>query len=81
VKYITMLLVTLLILPIATTVLRTQKYHSDNWDGTYTHPVISADFPGHDIIRVGDTYYMITTKKFIFPEVPILKSHDLVNWE
>ena len=58
-----------------------QKYHSDNGDGTYTNPVIAADFPDPDVILVNDTYYMVTTTMFVFPGVPILKSHDLVNWE
>ncbi|HCI55195.1 MAG TPA: beta-xylosidase, partial [Bacteroidales bacterium] len=58
-----------------------QKYHSDNGDGTFTNPVIPADFPDPDVIRVGDTYYMVTTTMFIFPGVTILKSKDLVNWE
>jgi beta-xylosidase len=58
-----------------------QKYHSDNGDGTYTNPVIAADFPDPDAILVGDTYYMVTTTMFIFPGVSIVKSKDLVNWE
>jgi len=58
-----------------------QKIHSDNGDGTYTNPVIAADFPDPDVIRMDSTYYMVTTTMFIFPGVPILKSHDLVNWE
>jgi len=57
-----------------------QNVHSDNGNGTYTNPLISADFPDPDVIRVGDTYYMVTTTMFIFPGVTILKSHDLVNW-
>ena len=58
-----------------------QQYQSDNGDGTYTNPVIPADFPDPDVIRVGDTWYMVTTTMFVFPGVPIIKSHDLVNWE
>jgi beta-xylosidase len=58
-----------------------QNVHSDNGDGTYSNPVISADFPDPDVIRVGDTYYMVTTTMFVFPGVTILRSHDLVNWE
>jgi beta-xylosidase len=58
-----------------------QKTHSDNNDGTYTNPVIFADFPDPDVILVGDTYYMVSTTMFIFPGVTILKSNDLVNWE
>jgi len=58
-----------------------QNLHSDNGDGTYTNPVIPADFPDPDVIKVGDTYYMVTTTMFVFPGVTILKSKDLVNWE
>ncbi len=58
-----------------------QNVHSDNGNGTYTNPLISADFPDPDVIRVGDTYYMVTTTMFVFPGVTVLKSHDLVNWE
>jgi beta-xylosidase len=58
-----------------------QKLHSDNGDGTYTNPVIAADFPDPDVILVDDTYYMVTTTMFIFPGVTVLKSKDLVNWE
>lgn len=58
-----------------------QNQHSDNGNGTYTNPVIPADFPDPDVIRVGDTYYMVTTTMFVFPGVTILKSHDLVNWQ
>jgi beta-xylosidase len=58
-----------------------QSNHSDNGDGTYTNPVIAADFPDPDVIRAGDTYYMVSTTMFVFPGVPILKSQDLVNWE
>lgn len=61
--------------------LTAQNIHSDNGDGTYTNPVISADFPDPDVIRVGDTYYMVTTTMFVFPGVTVLKSKDLVNWE
>jgi beta-xylosidase len=58
-----------------------QKLNSDNGDGTYTNPVIAADFPDPDVILVGDTYYMVSTTMFVFPGVTILKSYDLVNWE
>lgn len=61
--------------------LKAQKFHSDNGDGTYTNPVIPADFPDPDVILVGDTYYMVSTTMFVFPGVPIIKSKDLVNWE
>lgn len=33
--------------------LAAQNVHSDNGNGTYTNPLISADFPDPDVIRVG----------------------------
>jgi beta-xylosidase len=70
-----------LILFLSANNLNAQKTHSDNGDGTYTNPVIPADFPDPDVIRVDDAYYMVTTTMFVFPGVTVLKSHDLVNWE
>ena len=55
--------------------------YSDNGDGTFTNPVIFADVPDEDIIRVGDTYYMISTTMHMSPGVPVMRSYDLVNWE
>lgn len=58
-----------------------KQWCADNGDGTYTNPVINSDFPDPDIIRVGDTFYYVSTTMFYFPGATILKSHDLVNWE
>ena len=54
---------------------------ADNGDGTYTNPVVRADIPDPDVIRVGDTYYMVSTTMVHFPGATILKSKDMVNWE
>ena len=54
---------------------------SDLRIGRYKNPVIAADFPDPDVVRVGDTFYMISTTMHHFPGATILKSHDLVNWE
>jgi beta-xylosidase len=54
---------------------------ADNENGTFTNPVIWSDFPDNDVIRVGNTFYMVTTTMHVFPGVTILKSKDLVNWE
>ena len=48
---------------------------------TYQNPIVRADFPDPDVIRVGDTYYMVSTTMHHFPGATILKSQDLVNWE
>jgi beta-xylosidase len=55
--------------------------YSDQGDGNYKNPLIFADFPDPDVIRVEDTYYMISTTMHNFPGATILKSKDLVNWE
>ena len=39
------------------------------------------DYPDPDVIRVGDTYYMISTTMHFFPGAVILRSHDLIRWE
>lgn len=44
-------------------------------------PIIKADYPDPDIIRVGDTYYMISTTMHFMPGGVILRSYDLKNWE
>ena len=30
---------------------------ADNGDGTYTNPILFADYPDSEIIRVGDDFY------------------------
>lgn len=45
------------------------------------NPVTGLDFPDPDVIRVGDTYYMVSTTMHFFPGGVILRSYDLVNWE
>lgn len=39
---------------------------SDKGDGTFNNPLIFAHVPDEDIIRVGDTYYMISTTLCIY---------------
>ena len=80
-RFLSVFILILILCTISAKSLQAQNVHSDNGNGTYTNPLISADFPDPDVIRVGDTYYMVTTTMFIFPGVTILKSHDLVNWE
>ena len=44
---------------------------------TIHNPVIWADVPDIDMIRVEDTYYMVSTTIFYCPGAPIMKSKDL----
>lgn len=48
---------------------------------TGTNPILRLDYPDPDVIRVEDTYYMISTTMHFMPGGVILKSYDLVNWE
>ncbi|MFT3980605.1 MAG: glycoside hydrolase 43 family protein [Ferruginibacter sp.] len=52
----------------------------DNGNGTYTNPVIHADYSDPDAVRVGDDFYMIASSFNHIPGLPILHSRDLVNW-
>ena len=54
---------------------------ADNGDGTFTNPIMWGDWPDPDVIRVGDTFYMVSTSMHYVPGCPIAQSHDLVNWE
>ena len=45
------------------------------------NPLTGMDYPDPDVIRVGDTYYMISTTMHFFPCAVILRSHDLIRWE
>ncbi len=45
------------------------------------NPLTCLDYPDPDVIRVEDTYYMISTTMHFFPGGEILRSYDLVNWE
>lgn len=46
-----------------------------------SNPIINSDFPDMDIIRVDDTYYMVSTTMHFMPGCDILRSYDLMNWE
>ncbi|KAB8141225.1 glycosyl hydrolase 43 family protein [Chloroflexia bacterium SDU3-3] len=45
------------------------------------NPILQSDFPDVDVIRVDDTYYMISTTMHFMPGAVILRSFDLVHWE
>ena len=47
----------------------------------FSNPVIWADVPDPDVIRVGDYFYMVSTTMHLMPGCPVMKSKDLVNWE
>ncbi|MCM1489844.1 MAG: glycoside hydrolase 43 family protein [Muribaculum sp.] len=49
--------------------------------GVMHNPVLWADVPDPDVIRVDDDYYMVSTTMHLMPGCPVMHSKDLVNWE
>ena len=45
------------------------------------NPMLWADTPDPDVIRVGDTFYMVTTTMHLMPGAPVMVSKDLKHWE
>lgn len=76
------ILFSLLFLPIISVAqYKSSVWSPDNGDGTYTNPVINADYSDPDVCVVGDDYYMTASSFNCIPGLPILHSKDLVNWE
>lgn len=42
--------------------------------------LLRTDCPDNDVIRVDDTYYMVSTTMHFMPGCEIMSSRDLVNW-
>ena len=62
---------------------KSEVWSPDNGDGTYTNPVINADYSDPDVCvgASGEDYYMTASSFNCVPGLPILHSKDLVNWE
>ncbi|MDE7089835.1 MAG: family 43 glycosylhydrolase, partial [Prevotella sp.] len=62
---------------------RSEVWSPDNGDGTYTNPVINADYSDPDVCvgPSGEDYYLTASSFQCIPGLPILHSRDLVNWE
>ena len=62
---------------------RSEVWCPDNGNGTYTNPVINADYSDPDVCvgASGEDYYMTASSFQCTPGLPILHSKDLVNWE
>lgn len=52
-----------------------------NASDTFKNPVMWADVPDPDVIRVGDDFWLVSTTMHLMPGAPIMHSKDLVNWE
>jgi len=48
--------------------------------GTYSNPILFADYSDPDVIRDGANYYLIASTFHFVPGIPILQSTDLVHW-
>ena len=60
---------------------RSEVWSPDNGDGTFTNPVINADYSDPDVCVAGDDYYLTASSFQCIPGLPVLHSKDLVNWE
>lgn len=62
---------------------KSQVWSPDNGDGTYTNPVINADYSDPDVCvgRSGEDFYFTASSFNCIPGLPILHSKDLVNWQ
>jgi len=60
---------------------RSAVWCPDNGDGTYSNPVINADYSDPDVIEMGGEYYLTASSFQCLPGLPVLHSTDLVNWE
>ena len=47
----------------------------------FKNPVLWADVPDPDVIRVGDDYWLVSTTMHLMPGAPVMHSKDLVNWK
>ena len=75
--------VLLLMMPLSATLLaqvRSEVWCPDNGDGTYTNPVLNADYSDPDVICVGEDYYLTASSFQCMPGLPVLHSRDMVNW-
>lgn len=49
--------------------------------GSYTNPILHADYSDPDVIRVGEAFYLVASSFNHVPGLPVLHSRDLVHWE
>ena len=62
---------------------KSKVWSPDNGDGTFTNPVINADYSDPDVCvgASGEDYYMTASSFQCIPGLPVLHSRDLVNWK
>src|SRR5690606_10585815 len=55
--------------------------HAAEDQNSFENPILWADVPDPDVIRVGNAFYMTSTTMHMNAGVPIMKSYDLIHWE
>ncbi|MDA9555463.1 glycoside hydrolase 43 family protein [Pelobium sp.] len=53
----------------------------DQGNGYYKNPILESNYPDNDVIKVNNTFYMMSSTNQFSPGMIILKSKDLVNWQ
>ena len=82
-KKLTLMMLAMLMFSASAQNYKSQVWSPDNGDGTYTNPVINADYSDPDVCvgASGEDYYLTASSFQCSPGLPILHSKDLVNWE
>lgn len=53
----------------------------DQGDGTFRNPILNSNFPDSDVEKLGDKWYMISSRGTSMKGMTLLESEDMVNWE
>ena len=53
----------------------------DQGNGTFTNPILPADYSDPDAILVGKDYYLVSSTLQLSGGIVVLHSKDMVNWE
>ena len=67
--------------PLASMAQQSATWNPNLPGGKYRNPVINADYSDPDACRVGDDYYMTSSRVACFPGLKILHSTDIDNWK
>lgn len=58
-----------------------EMLHLMGQDVVVKNPMLWADVPDPDVIRVGEYYYLVSTTMHLMPGAPVMRSKDFQNWE
>ena len=66
---------------LSASMLEAQGAENQQSSNVIENPMLWADVPDPDVIRVGDTFYLVSTTMHLMPGAPVMASKDLKNWE